>query len=169
VAGGTSLGQAILASLAAIVGKSVSLPDPTSGAPPEDLGYWGSATIVLLSDGENTGGPDAVATAELAATAGVHIETIGVGTVRGATVEIDGYQVSTALNEELLTEIAGVTAGTYHRADNAGSLGGIYDSLDLRFTAEEEKVELTGVAVAIALLLLTGGGLLMINWFGRIV
>ena len=55
VAGGTSLGQAILASLAAIVGQPVSLPDPSSDVPPPDLGYWGSATIVLLSDGEDTG------------------------------------------------------------------------------------------------------------------
>jgi hypothetical protein len=30
-------------------------------------------------------------------------------------------------------------------------------------------VELTGAAVGIAVLLLTVGGLLMINWFGRIL
>jgi Ca-activated chloride channel homolog len=169
VAGGTSLGQAILASLAAIVGKSVSLPEPGSAAPPQDLGYWGSATIVLLSDGEDTGGPDAVAAAELAATAGVHVETIGVGTVAGTTIEVDGYQVSTALNEDLLTQIAETTTGSYHRAGNAQALDAIYRSLDLRITAQDELVELTGAAVAIALLLLTIGGLLMINWFGRIL
>lgn len=169
VAGGTSLGQAILASLAAIVGKPVSLPDPSSAEPPPDLGYWRSATIVLLSDGEDTGGPDAVAAAELAAAAGVHIETVGVGTVEGATIEVDGYQMATALNEELLTEVAETTTGSYHRAEDAQALGAIYESLDLRITTEEELVELTGAAVAIALLLLTIGGLLMINWFGRIL
>jgi Ca-activated chloride channel family protein len=168
-AGGTSLGQAILASLGAIVGRQVGLPDPDSTAPPPNLGYWGSATIVLLSDGEDTGGPDAVAAAELAAGAGVHVDTIGFGTVDGTTITVDGYQVATALNEDLLTQIAQTTAGSYHRADDASSLDTIYRSLDLRITAKPEFVELTGVATAIAVLLLTIGGLLMINWFGRIL
>jgi len=169
VAGGTSLGQAILASLTAIVGQTVSLPDPSPEAPPPDLGYWGSATIVLLSDGEDTGGPDAVAAAELAAAAGVHIETIGVGTVEGTTIEVDGYQLATALNEELLTQVAETTSGSYHRAEDARDLDAIYRSLDLRITTQDELLELTGVAVGIAVLLLTIGGLLMINWFGRIL
>jgi Ca-activated chloride channel family protein len=169
VAGDTSLGQAILASLTAIVGQPVSLADPTSDAPPADLGYWGSATIVLLSDGEDTGGPDAVAAAETAAAAGVHIETIGVGTVEGATIEVDGYQVATALDEELLSLVAETTTGSYHRAEDAQALGAVYQSLDLRVTTEDELVELTGAAVGIAVLLLTIGGLLMINWFGRIL
>jgi Ca-activated chloride channel homolog len=169
VAGGTSLGQALLGSLAAIVGKPVSLPDPESDAPAPDIGYWGSATIVLLSDGEDTGGPDAVAAAQLAATAGVRIEAIGVGTVDGSVIEVDGYQVATALNEELLTEVAQTTTGTYHHADDAESLGAIHKSLDLRITMKDKAVELTGAAVAIAVLLLTIGGLLMINWFGRIL
>jgi Ca-activated chloride channel family protein len=168
-AGGTSLGQAILGSLTTIVGQQVSLPDPSSNAPPTNLGYWGSATIVLLSDGEDTGGPDAVAAAELAAAAGVHIETIGVGTEQGTTIVVDGYQVATALNEGLLTQVADTTTGSYHRAGDAQALNKIYQSLDLRITTQAKFVELTGVAVGVALLLLTIGGLLMISWFGRIL
>jgi len=169
LAGGTSLGQAIIASLAAIIGQSVSLPDPSSDAPPPDLGYWGSATIVLLSDGEDTGGPDALAAAEMAAMAGVHNETIGVGTIEGTTIEVDGYQVATSLNEDLLIQVAETTTGSYHRAQDAQSFGAIYQSLDLRITIADELVELTGGAVGIAVLLLAIGGLLMINWFGRIL
>ncbi len=168
-AGGTSLGQAILASLTMIVGKTVNLPGPNSDAPPVDLGYWGSATIVLLSDGEDTGGPDALAAAELAANAGVHIETIGIGTVQGTVIEVDGYQIATALNEELLTQVAESTSGSYHRAENAADLDAVYQSLDLRITAQKEFMELTGVVVGIAVLLLTIGGFLMITWHGRIL
>jgi Ca-activated chloride channel family protein len=168
-AGGTSLGQAILASLGTIVGKQVTLPDPESTAPPPNLGYWGSATIVVLSDGEDTGGPDALAAAGVAAKAGVRIETVGVGTVEGATVEVDGYQVATSLDEDLLTQIAQTTAGTYHRAENAQALHDVYQSLDLRLTTERKPVELTGAAAAIAVLLLTIGGILMTTWFGRIL
>jgi len=167
--GGTSLGQAILASLTTIVGKPVSLPDPSADEPAPDLGYWGSATIVLLSDGEDTGGPDAVAAAELAAAAGVHIQTIGIGTREGATIEVDGYQVATALNEDLLTEVATTTNGSYHRAEDANALGGIYQSLDLRITTQSELLELTAVVVWAAVLLLMIGGVLMVTWFGRIL
>jgi Ca-activated chloride channel family protein len=77
--------------------------------------------------------------------------------------------VATALNEELLTQVAEATAGSYHRAEDAQALRAIYQSLDLRITVEDELVELTGAAVGIAVLLLTIGGLLMINWFGRIL
>src|SRR4029077_10587405 len=51
--GGTSLSAAILGSLRAITGKTVTIGE--DGALP-DLGYWGSATIVLFSDGEDAGG-----------------------------------------------------------------------------------------------------------------
>ena len=168
-AGGTSLGQAILASLAAIVGHPVALPDPSANAPPPNLGYWGSATIVLLSDGENTEGPDALAAAELAANAGVHVNTVGIGTVAGTTIEVDGYQLVTALDEDLLSQIAQTTAGSYHRAGDAAALQEINRSLDLRMTAKPEFVELTGAAVGAAVLLLTIGGLLMVRWYGRIL
>ena len=43
--GGTSLASAILGSLSAITGKTVTIGE--DGALP-DLGYWGSATIVLV-------------------------------------------------------------------------------------------------------------------------
>jgi Ca-activated chloride channel family protein len=167
--GGTSIGQAILAALTAIVGQDVKLPDLNSDAPKPLLGYWGSATIVLLSDGEDTGGPDALAAAQLAADAGVHIETVGVGTVAGTTIEVDGFQVATALDEDLLTQIAQSTNGSYHRAADAQSLDTIYRSLDLRITAKPELLELTGAVVGAAVLLLTIGGLLMISWYGRIL
>nr|BFE60474.1 hypothetical protein GCM10020063_050000 [Dactylosporangium thailandense] len=169
VNGGTSLGQAILASLTVVVGKPVSLPNEDTGEAAPDIGYFGNATIVVLSDGEDTGGPDALAAASLAAKAGVRIETVGVGTVEGATVEVEGYQVATSLNEDLLTQIAQTTAGNYHRAENAQALHDVYQSLDLRLTTERKPVELTGAAAAIAVLLLTIGGILMTTWFGRIL
>ncbi len=125
---------------------------------------------MVLSDGEDTGGPDAVAAAGLAADAGVHIETVGVGTVAGTTIQVDGYQVATALDEDLLTQIAQTTTGSYHQAGDAEVAG---QHLPLARPADHQpsrsSVELTGVAVAAALLLLTIGGVLMISWYGRIL
>jgi Ca-activated chloride channel homolog len=167
-AGGTSLGQAILVALSTIVGRTVDLPTSADATPPK-LGYWGSATIVLFSDGEDTGGPDAVSAAQLAADAGVHIDTIGIGTAGGTTIQVGGYQVATALNQDLLTQIAQTTTGSYHPAGDPQALDGVYHALDLRLTTQPELVELTGAVIVAAMLLLTIGGLLMITWFGRIV
>ena len=165
--GGTSLGQAILVGLGTITGKPVTLP--AEGAEPADLGYWPSATIVVFSDGEQTGGPDAVAAAEMAAAAGVRIQAVGVGTARGGTVEVDGFQLNTALDEALLTTVAQTTGGAYLPAGDAAVLADTTKSIDLRLTTEKEPIELTAPFAAAALLLLTLGALLGIRWHGRIV
>ncbi|AGL13778.1 VWA domain-containing protein [Actinoplanes sp. N902-109] len=167
--GGTSLGQAILVALGTITGKPVGLP--TDGATPttQDLGYWPSATIVVFSDGQQTGGPDAEAAAEVSAAAGVRIQTVGVGTTKGATVEVDGYQLSTALDESLLTTVAQTTGGAYHRAGDEATLADTTDAIDLRLTTEKKPVELTGPFAGAALLLLALGALLSTRWHGRIV
>jgi Ca-activated chloride channel family protein len=168
-AGATSLGQAILTSLSAIVGEPVYLPDPDSGEPAPDLGYWGSAMIVLFSDGEDTGGPDAIAAAEIAASAGVRVQTVGIGTIEGATIEVDGFQVATALNDELLTAVARATAGDYHHATDVASISDVYKDIELRITSRPQLLELTGAAALLAVALLTAGAALMTLWYGRII
>jgi Ca-activated chloride channel family protein len=165
--GGTSLGQAILVALGTITGKQVTLPE--DGAPPPSIGYWPSATIVVFSDGQETGGPDVEAAAELAAAAGVRIQTVGVGTERGSTVEVDGFQLGTALDESLLTRVAQITGGAYHPAGDAAALSESTKSIDLRLTTKKEPVELTAPFAAAALVLLALGGLLGLRWHGRIV
>ncbi|MFC6017530.1 VWA domain-containing protein [Plantactinospora solaniradicis] len=167
--GGTALGQAILVALGTITGKPVSLPADGAGATTEDLGYWPSATIVVFSDGQQTGGPDAEEAAGLAAAAGIRIQTVGVGTAAGATVEVDGYQLGTALDEALLITVAQTTGGTHHQAGDAAALADTTRSIDLRLTTRKESVELTAPFAGAALLLLTLGGLLGIRSHGRIV
>lgn len=167
--GGTSLGQAIVVALGTITGKPVTL---SAGGPPANtkaLGYWPSATIVLFSDGQQTGGPDAEAAAELAAAAGVRIQTVGIGTARGATVDVDGYQLGTQLDESLLTTVARTSGGAYHPAQDAGALAATTKSIDLRLTAKKEPVELTAPFAGAALLLLFLGAVLSTRWHGRIV
>ncbi|WP_433730299.1 vWA domain-containing protein [Actinoplanes sp. CA-051413] len=166
--GGTSLGQAILAALTTITGKPVTLPE--AGAAPPQLGYWGSASVVVLSDGEDTGDPaQAEAAADLAAAAGVRIQTVGVGTTAGATVQVEGYQLATKLNEQVLRGLADATGGTYLTAGDSGALAASTRSIDLKLTSRKEPVELTGPVAGLALLLLAAGALLMIRWHGRIV
>jgi Ca-activated chloride channel family protein len=169
-AGGTSLGSAILGSLSAITGTPVRIGE--DGDLP-DIGHWGSATIVLFSDGEDqggTGGSDAVsAAATIAQNAGVHIEAVGVGTADGTTVEVDGYSLHTALDTEQLTAIAQATGGTYHRASETEQLDDIASTIDLRLTVAKQDVPLAGGFIAVALALLAAGALLTGVRTGRLV
>jgi Ca-activated chloride channel family protein len=162
--GGTSLGQAILVALGTITGKPVGA-DAAAGS----LGYWPSATIVLFSDGQQTGGPDVEAAAELAAAAGVRVQTVGIGTDRGTTVEVDGFQLGTALDATVLTAVAQTTCGAYHQAGDVAALSSAADAIDLRLTSKKEPVELTAWLAGAALLLLAAGALLGLRWHGRFV
>jgi Ca-activated chloride channel homolog len=169
--GATSLGQGIFASLSAIAGKPLSLPEDasTDDIADVDIGYYGSAAIVLLSDGENTSGPDAEAVAQLASTAGVHIFPIGIGSTEGTVLEIDGFNVATALDEETLTQIASVTNGTYFNAQDSETLTQVYRSIDLRTVTDPKQTEVTALFAGVSTLLLLVGGVMSMVWFGRLV
>ena len=114
----------------------------------------------MLSDGEDTGGPDPIAVAQLAAGAGVHVSTIGFGTTAGAVIDSDGYQVATALDEQALTDIADLTGGTYTPAvdTSASDLDQISRSIDLRIATTHEQTEITAVFALAAVGLLLAGG-----------
>jgi len=167
-AGGTSLVSAILGSLSAITGEPVRIGE--DGALP-DIGTWSSATIVLLSDGEDQGGSsDAVmAAATIAQNAGVHIEAVGVGTADGATVQIEGYQLHTALNAKQLTAVAEATGGHYRPASDAEQLDDVASTIDLRLTVAKQDVPLAGGFIAVALVSLAVGALLTGLRTGRLV
>lgn len=168
LSGGTSLSSAIHGSLSAITGKTVAIPE--RGQLP-DLGYWGSATIVLLSDGGDSGGSQDAATtaATLAQNAGVHLETVGVGTASGSNVEVDGFQLHTALDADKLTALAQTTGGGYHLASDAAQLDGVASTIDLRLTVAEQDVPLAGGVTALALALLVAGAALTALRTGRLV
>ena len=67
------LGRGILTSLSAIAGKPIlSSGDTEQGGGGETpIGYYGGTAIVLLTDGENTSGPEPAELADLASAAGV--------------------------------------------------------------------------------------------------
>ena len=173
--GGTSLGQGIFTSLNAIAGERLVLNedavDPDTGTILVEnlgIGAFPSAVILLLTDGENTGNPDPLNIAQVAAEAGVRVYTIGVGSEEGAQVEIDGFSLVTRLDEPLLQEIANVTNGAYYRADDTQALRDIYQNVDLQLTVRAEMMEVTALFAGAGLLFLLIGGTLSMLWFGRI-
>ena len=169
--GETALARGLQTSLSAIAGKTVQLDAPSGSleAEGQDLGYHGSAAVILLSDGENTTEPDPIAVAELASASGVRVYPIGVGSPEGTVLEIDGFRVATALNESLLREIASTTDGRYFAAADEKALASVYESIDLAWTVEAEHVEVTALLAAAAAVLLLLGAVLSLAWFGRAV
>lgn len=176
--GGTSLGSAIVAALSAITHKAVVIR-PNGSAP--NIGFWPSATIVLFSDGGDDGagstsaagttggGTNTAAATAVAQRAGVHIDTVGVGTAAGTTVDVEGYHLFTGLDEATLKSIARTSGGTYHPASNASELNGIGSSINLRLTVTNQPLPLAGAFIVLALLLLAAGAVLTVARTGRVV
>ena len=168
--GGTSLSEGLRASIETIAGKAIFLDEAALAGDIEgvDIGYFGSAVVVLLSDGENTAGFDPLVLSQIAANAGVRVFPIGVGSPDGAVVEIDGFQVATSLNEELLQEVANITGGTYYVAEDAEGLVDIYDGIDLQLTVRGDPREVTALAAAAAVVIMLIGAGLSMRWLGRV-
>lgn len=107
-----------------------------------------SKVVILLTDGENTGGLiDPPTAKDLAKTYGIRVYTIGVGTIgyapmpyktAGGTTVMQQEKVS--IDEPLLTQIANETGGHYFRATDTKALDSVYASIDM---LEKSKVETT--------------------------
>ncbi len=165
--GGTSLGPAVIAALSAITGRAISVGrDGTVSG----IGYWPSATIVIFSDGQDESPASATATATAAAEkAGVRIDTVGIGSTAGTTVDVDGYHLFTALNPGALRSIARATRGTYYPVSDAGQLDRIASTIRLRLTVTSQRLPLAGAFIALAMVLLAAGSVLTVVRSGRVI
>jgi Ca-activated chloride channel family protein len=124
--------------------------------------------IVLLTDGENNEQPEPLDAAQAAADQGIRIYTVGLGSAAGTTLNLNGFQVHTQLNEPLLQQIASVTGGEYFAAPDAQTLKSIYDNLGSRLTLKNETIEVTALFAGVSVILLVAGGLLSLFWLGRL-
>ena len=118
--------------------KSFDFDSPTSKA------------IIVISDGENHE-EQSISMAEEAASKGVVVHSIGMGSVEGAPIPLysrgqqlgfkknqEGNTVVTKLNEEMLSDLASVTGGIFIRASNSESgMAYIFDEVE-----RMEKVEI---------------------------
>jgi Ca-activated chloride channel homolog len=105
-----------------------------------------SRVVILLTDGQNNAGMvDPVTAARVAATLGIKVYTIGVGTRGRAPMPIDDpvfgrrlVSVDVDIDEATLRRIAELTDGRYFRATDREELVKIYDTID---KLERSKVE----------------------------
>lgn len=120
---GTAVGNAI--------GKAIS-----SFTADEDV----NKAIIVITDGENHEG-DAVDMARQAAEAGIQVDVIGVGTLKGAPIPVnaargeyfkdwDGNPVTTFLNEAMAKEIAKAGGGVYIPGSDSDAVSQLVSQLD---------------------------------------
>ncbi len=187
----TAIGNAIVVSLATIFpdagidvanmgGRSPSPaaaldptpPDlPGNGKPftPVAPGSYGSAAVILLTDGQTTTGVDPIEAAKLAADRGVRVFTVGVGTPDGEILRTEGWSMRVRLDEESLKSIASITHGEYYYAGTALDLKKIYQTLNSRLVFETRETEVTALFSAVAAALALAAGLLSLMWFNRVM
>ncbi|HUG79054.1 MAG TPA: VWA domain-containing protein [Burkholderiales bacterium] len=179
----TAIGSAIIVSLATIfpdAGLDVASftygPEaarrgqkPAADFKPVPPGSYGSAVIILLTDGQRTMGPDSLQAARLAADRGVRIYTVGIGTAEGKIVGFEGWSMHVRLDEETLRGIADITRGEYFYAGSAPDLKKIYETLNSRFVLEKKRTEITALFAAVATVLVIAAALLSLLWFNRIL
>lgn len=153
-------------------------PDPSAAPQPDaspeaDVDEEPLVAAILLSDGANSVGiAEPLDAAERAATLGVPIYTIALGTEEGRVTVEDQFGQPITLDvppdTETLAQIAEITGATAFDAPTAEDLRAVYDHLESRIGSVEEEQEVTAWFAAGALVLLVLGAGLSVLWFGRL-
>jgi Ca-activated chloride channel family protein len=136
---------------------------------PVPAGSYGSAFIILLTDGQSNVGPDPVESARMAAERGVRVYTVGFGTTEGEILRFEGWSMRVRLDEETLKKIAELTQGEYYYAGSAADLKKVYQTLSARLVFETRETEITALFSAAAALLVLLAALLSVLWYHRIL
>lgn len=175
---GTSIGNGILVALNTIAVDAGDAPILKSNGPsgtatepapvPSPQGWYPSAVVILLTDGENNQSPDPAAAADLAADLGVRVYTVGIGSAAGTTIVVEGFTVHTSLDEPLLQYISSTTGGVYYNAGDEEQLRKIYNDLKPRLSIKPEDMELTSIFAGLGMVIFLIGGMLSLLWFGHV-
>lgn len=155
---GTAIGNAI--------GKAMN-----SFSPDEDI----NRAIIVITDGENHEG-DAVDMARQAHEAGIQVDVIGVGSLKGAPIPVNakrgeylkdynGQPVTTALNEDMAREIAKAGNGIYISGSSSNAVNELTDQLDHLQKTELKNVRYKQSAEQFPLFISLALILLLINTF----
>jgi Ca-activated chloride channel homolog len=181
---GTAIGSGIVLSLATIFPDDANIDlsqitgqramPPAPGDKPKPVftpvppGSYGSAAVILLTDGQRTTGPDPVEAAKMAADHGVRVYTVGVGTKEGETIGFEGWSMRVRLDEDTLKNIANMTRADYFYAGTAADLKQVYQNLSTRLIVEKKETEVSALFAAAGALLVVLAAGLSVWWFGRV-
>lgn len=185
----TAIGEGILTSIDAISQIDDSVISPYAGVTitPVPQGQYVPAIIVLLTDGVSTTGIPPLEAVQYAVDQGIKVYTIGFGTQSNNSPMICGVGSQNAdqfqfdqfpgpffggggggfrreLDEDTLKQIAEKTGATYHLAESASELQGVFDNLSKQFFTVTETIEISAFFAAAAAFLMTIAIALSIMW-----
>ena len=182
---GTAIGSGIVLSLATLfpeagidlsditgerrMPKAIGESDKQDEFKPVPPGSYGSAAIILLTDGQRTTGPDPMDAAKMAADRGVKVYTVGFGTTSGEIIGFEGWSMRVRLDEATLKNIANLTQAEYFFAGSARDLQKVYDTLSSRLVFERKETEITALLAGLAAALVVLAAGLSVAWFGRVL
>jgi Ca-activated chloride channel family protein len=178
-AGGTAIGEGILASLDAIAQVDPSVAPTGATVHHDPAAGYADDVIVVLTDGSNNRGVDPQTAAKQAAARGVRVFTIGYGTDNPASLSCGSTQFGGfgGLNSGgggggggnpldadygALMQISKTTGGTFYRAQDADELNRALAKLPAAFTIVHKQEDIAagfaavgglfiGLAVALSL------------------
>jgi Ca-activated chloride channel family protein len=154
--GSTATGDAISAALRPL---SRPVPEGTERAP---------AAIILLSDGKSVRGSDPLEAARKAAEQDIAIHTVALGTQTGTIPTPGGDREPVPPDLETLAQIAEITGGQALATADPEQLASVYEDLGSQIAQVDEEREVTAAFAGGAALLLLGGALMSLRWFGRL-
>jgi len=182
----TGVGAAIVESLRVLPGRKELLGDrlnvqqpnqpPSPFAPPpappstpeHKPGELPPAAVVIFSDGVSNLGVNPTLAIQLAVDGKVKVYGVGVGTVNGSVMTIDGQLSMVPFDARLLQQIAQATGGKYFEIGQRDELRTIYRQLGRSIGWERRRTEITSVLAGGAGLLMMAGAVLSLVWFRRI-
>ncbi len=175
---GTAIGRGLLTSVSAIFESfnlaealrpdeldNPLLPSPSGGG---SIDPYESAFVVLLTDGQNTTGPDPLDVINEATDRGLRVYTVGLGSAEGTILRIRNRSVRVFLDEPTLRQIAGATGARYFKADSETDLREIYKDLSTRLVFKREETEITAGFTGLAVISMVLAGALSMLWFNRL-
>jgi len=143
--GSTGAGAGMAAGAASALPRAQKKERP----PPVAPGSNKATAIILLSDGQSNFGPDMIKMAELAASYGVRVFTVGMGTPQGVILKANGMSMRVRLDEAALEKVASITRADYFRATSQNELARIYGTLSKSMSLQ--KHQLTEISALVAL------------------
>lgn len=179
----TAIGRAVLTSLDAIWEDEGSEGDqpsavltqpqnPNAPQTPAKTAVPGaakaSASIILLTDGQNNQFPPPLAIIDQAITRGIRVYTVGVGTPAGAVLSLEGRSIRTALDETTLKQIAQDTDAQYFLATSDADLKKVYENLSTELVLRTQKTEVTALFTLVAAVFSIVASALSLLWFNRL-
>jgi Ca-activated chloride channel homolog len=179
----TAIGRAVLTSLDAIWEDEGSEGDqpsavltqpqnPNAPQTPAKTAVPGaakaSASVILLTDGQNNQFPPPLAIIDQAISRGIRVYTVGVGTPAGAVLSLEGRSIRTALDETTLKQIAEDTDAQYFLATSDADLKKVYENLSTELVLRTQKTEVTALFTLVAAVFSIVASALSLLWFNRL-